>query len=48
MVTYYSAVPLYYAMFGVVGMDGVISELCYKGTILQSNYYNYSVKFDGN
>ena len=24
--------------FGFIGMDHVISELCYKGTILQRNY----------
>ena len=40
-----------------IGMDHVISELCYKGTILQRNYrkmtipwsfsYNSFVKFHG-
>ena len=42
---------------GSIGMDCVISELCYSGTILQSNYlkstiliswsfsYNYFLKF---
>ena len=42
---------------GSIGMDRVISELCYKGTILQRNYrkmtikwsfsYNSFVKFHG-
>ena len=42
---------------GSIGMDCVISELCYKGTILQRNYrkmtikwsfyYNSLVKFHG-
>ena len=44
-------------MFGSIGMDHVISELCYKGTILQRNYrkmtivwsffYTSFVKFHG-
>ena len=29
---------LYNAMFGSICMDRVISEWCYKGTILQRNY----------
>ena len=42
---------------GFIGMDHVISELCYRGTILQGNYrkmtilwsfsYNSFVKFHG-
>ena len=31
----YNAVPL---CFGSIGMDGVISESCIKGTILLRNY----------
>ena len=34
---------LYNTMFVVIGMDHVISELCYKGTILQRNYRKMTV-----
>ena len=44
----YIAVSLY---LGYIGMDHVITEYCYKGTILQRYYrkmtYNYFVKFHG-
>ena len=46
---------LYNAMFGSIGMDHVISESCYSGTLLHKNYwemtmtlsfsYNFIVKF---
>ena len=37
---------LYTAMFWSIGMDHVISESHYNGTILQNNYnYNFFVKF---
>ena len=29
---------LYNTMYGFIGMDLIISEVCYKGTILQRNY----------
>ena len=35
-----------YAMFGSIGMDHIIGELCYEGTILQRNYSAF-VKFHG-
>ena len=53
----YIAVPITLCL-GYIGMDRVISELCYKGTTLQKNYrkmtilwsfsYNFFVKFHGN
>ena len=30
--------PLYNPLFGFIGMDSVISEMYYKGTILLRNY----------
>ena len=29
---------------GSMGMEGVVSELCYKSTILQRNYRNFNAK----
>ena len=35
-----------YSPLGSIGIDNVISKSCYKGTILQRNYY-YFVKLHG-
>ena len=41
--------PFIMQCLGSIEMDCVISEPCYKGTILQRNYriYNFYVKFNG-
>ena len=35
---------IYNVILGSIGMDRVISEPCYKGTILKGNYWKMTLK----
>ena len=45
MQSHYECSPFIMLCLGSIGMDSVISESCYKGTILQMNYRKMTIKW---